>query len=340
MGLIGMIGALLTGCRNKPDPVMQITPISFPEGVELSGFYMTHQGMAAGPYYVMKKTDTGIHMKISDRVPGDDYFGFVDTVTEDEYASHVILETEAPVRELEAAIEEAGALAWDGYRKNVAMKDVMDSGDLYVLYLELTDGTTVSMSGYNACPSGFQELWMSCQNIFEANSDYSRYYADTIKLIEDGGQKDHSDPDAPKIIESTELTFFSCEFAWYEIEETEEAFPEGVYTLEAKRDGGKVTGRFQLRTRFGEARDVPFEAEAFFLDRVQEIVTEYELARVNGHWVNTQGLPDMYGSSLHAEYASGETVEAYDNEDGFLPPEAMKDLAELFRSQSGAEVLE
>ena len=55
------------------------------------------------------------------------------------------------------------------------MPDVTDSGDSYRLYLELTDGTTVTVDGYNAKPAGFPELLYRVEEIFHENRDYSRY---------------------------------------------------------------------------------------------------------------------------------------------------------------------
>ncbi len=195
MVMIMSIFSFLTGCGRKEQPAPTIkeesSPLPLPEGVSLTGFYMTHQGMAAEPYYILRVTESGTYMKISNMSPDNywmckdedmsaqagnaKYLGFADTVKECEHASLVLLENEAPVRELEDALIQAGALGWDGYDETVSMENVADSGDSYVLYLELSDGSTVSAKGYNAHPAGFRELLTSVREIFEANSDYSRY---------------------------------------------------------------------------------------------------------------------------------------------------------------------
>jgi len=204
MSILTIIAAMLTGCgkrlhngilppASQQHPFDEITSVSLPEGTEISGLFITHQGMQAGPYYLLQATDSGTYMKISNKDPGGydmtkgedtaslpinaKYLGFIDIVKDCEYASSILLEDEAPLRALEAAIVENGALAWDGYDESDSMEDVLDSGDSYRLYLELSDGSTVTMQGYNVCPVGFMPLLAKVEEIFEENSDYSRYMA-------------------------------------------------------------------------------------------------------------------------------------------------------------------
>ena len=42
------------------------------------------------------------------------------------------------------------------------------------------------------------------------------------------------------------------------------------------------------------------------------------------------GLPDEYGARLDVRYASRESIYANDNQDNFLPLEAMNELLNLF----------
>ena len=58
----------------------------------------------------------------------------------------------------------------------------------------------------------------------------------------------------------------------------------------------------------------------------------YEFAQHNGYSHKISGLPDMYGATLDIKYASGESIYAYDNQDCFIPFEAMKELVELFNT--------
>lgn len=206
MSILSLLIASLTGCGNREnqgtDPSeevrsaieTEVTPMPLPDGTRLKHFYITHQGMRGGTYYILKTTNVGTYMKISNMGPDDwqmlngedtdsleenaEHLGFADTVKDCERASLVLLENDGPIRELEEAITKAGALGWDGFCKSVAMPDVKDSGNRYRMYLELTDGTTVTMDSYNAKPAGFLELLHQVEDIFHANRDYSRYQID------------------------------------------------------------------------------------------------------------------------------------------------------------------
>jgi len=198
MGIFSVLMTALTGCGNGKnqgnEPVWaiesEVLPVPFPQGAELKHLFMTHQGMRSGNYYILKTTDTGVWMKISNLSPDDwrmlegehgsvgdepGVLGFADTVKDCERASLVLLDDDGPIRELEQLITETGALGWDGFRKRVAMPDVKDSGDRYMLYLELSDGTTVTVDSYNSRPAGYARLLSGVENMFQANSDYTRY---------------------------------------------------------------------------------------------------------------------------------------------------------------------
>lgn len=177
---------------NADNRANAVTPVPFPEGVRLTGFYMTHQGMEVGCHYIMKTTSAGTYMKITNLAPddwlmqqdsecectiSDAYLGFADTVKDCEYASLKLLNDDTPVRQLEEAIVQSGALSWDGYNKSVSMDFVLDAGDLYSMYLELSDGRAVRMSGYNTFPAGYPALSARAKEIFNENKDYSRYMA-------------------------------------------------------------------------------------------------------------------------------------------------------------------
>ena len=207
MGIFSAVAAMFTGCSkpkdngvfsSAPTPQLfsEISPVPIPEGVKVTGLFITHQGMRAGRCYMLQATDDGVIMKISNELPdshrmtkdedistissNDKYFRFIDTVKDCEYASSVSLKDDAPLREIEGAIAENGVLAWDGYNQNDPMEGVLDSGDSYQLYLELSDGSTVTVNGYNACPAGFRPLLRTVQKVFEDNSDFSRYMAESL----------------------------------------------------------------------------------------------------------------------------------------------------------------
>ena len=179
--LMGVFSMLFGCAKNEADT---ITPVSLPKDMVLTGFQIHHEGMEFEPYYILHATDAGTYMKITNINPHDDrmlegkeigslsfdefYFGYADTIKACENAENVLLADDAPVRRLEEAIEQSGALAWDGYDETRKKKGA-DSGDRYALYLELSDGTTVAMTGYNICPAGFEQLLSQAREIFEEN---------------------------------------------------------------------------------------------------------------------------------------------------------------------------
>lgn len=204
--LMGIVSVLFGCMKNKKivDEIIsntaildknttEITSIEFPEGTKLTGFYMHQMGMEKMPYYILRTTKSGTYMKITDLSPDDynmwkeedtepqeqpsEYFSYIETVKDIEYASLVKLEDDVLLRQIEECIVKYGALGWDGFNKSESMPGVMDSGTSYNLYLELSDGTTVTMHGYNICPAGFDELYSEISDIFQNNSDYSRYMA-------------------------------------------------------------------------------------------------------------------------------------------------------------------
>lgn len=168
------------------------------EDAELVGFFMTHQGMAMEPYYIMRATDDGRMMKISNEAPDSyrmtendapyeyegvsglspeaeaEYFGYINTVKDCEHAS-LVKADEGTVKELYNAIRECGALSWDGYNVSRSMEGVLDSGDTYRLFALFSDGSTVKVNSYNACPTGWSDLYVRVRDIFEEGADYSQY---------------------------------------------------------------------------------------------------------------------------------------------------------------------
>jgi len=154
---------------------------------------------------------------------------------------------------------------------------------------------------------------------------------------EDGGQFDHSVPDAPKAITSNEIIAFDCEFSTLAFPEEDTSLGGCVYRLKANLKNGQVTGGYQAYDRFDERVSESFTADADFMVRLQKIVDGHELARFNGHHVSTQGLGEQYGAELSVRYASGETISASDNEDNFLPIETCEAFVRLFSKQIAAE---
>ena len=148
----------------------------------------------------------------------------------------------------------------------------------------------------------------------------------------DGGVKTYNSGEAsPKVVESTEIVSFKCEFSLLAAVLEEESELNGrIYTLDAEQDNGTVKCKIDWYGR--ESSSVPkgFTADASFMTSLQEIVSKYDFAQHNGYISKVSGLPHMYGAKLDIKYASGESIYAYDNQDCFIPFDAMKELVELF----------
>ena len=142
----------------------------------------------------------------------------------------------------------------------------------------------------------------------------------------DGGATDKSDTNAPKSIESTQIISFNCRFSTMDIAEPGKT-GNHIYQLQAKLENGAVKGMYQVIDT-GEAHS--FRVSQKFLGEVQILVAIYSLAQYNGHNYTVAGLPDEYGAQLDVQYASRESIYAYDNQDNFLPLEAMNELLNLF----------
>lgn len=148
----------------------------------------------------------------------------------------------------------------------------------------------------------------------------------------DGGVTDNSDPNAPKTIESTQITSFVCWFSTMDAAEPG-ALGNHIYELQAKLENGAVKGTYQVRDT-GEERS--FRASHNFLNEIQGLVEMYDLVQYNGHSITVAGLPGEYGAQLEVQYASRESIYAYDNQDNYLSWGAMNELLKLF--ERGAAV--
>ena len=156
---------------------------------------------------------------------------------------------------------------------------------------------------------------------------------------EDGGVvNSQSGDDAPKEIGSTEISRFRCESSQIAVADPGE-LGNYVYTFEAERKDGTVFCTWERYGRGPEGGEKhSFETDGAFLDALQKIVAGYDLAQYNGFYHSVSGLPGMYGDFLSIEYASGETIYAKDNQDSFLPPEAVYDFLVLFGETGGVTI--
>ena len=151
----------------------------------------------------------------------------------------------------------------------------------------------------------------------------------------DGGVKTYNrGEDSPKVIESTEIISFEFEVSLYNIVLEEENELVGRnYKLSAVLEDGAVKSKFKWRDRAGGGEEYDFSADASFVTSLQKIISKYNFAKYNGYVSKVSGLPDMNGAKIDIAYASGENIYAHNNQDCFVPFEAVKELIELFEMQ-------
>ena len=150
----------------------------------------------------------------------------------------------------------------------------------------------------------------------------------------DGGVKTYnSGEDSPKVIESTEIVSFECEFSLIAAVFEEESELSGrIYKLSAVLEDVTVKSKIKWRDRAGAGEEHDFTTDASFMTNLQEIVSKYNFVQYNGYISKVSGLPHMYGAKLDIKYASGESIYAHDNQDCFISLDAMNELVELFSS--------
>ena len=115
-----------------------------------------------------------------------------------------------------------------------------------------------------------------------------------------GGTVDRSDPNAPKKIESKDIAEFSINF----FHETRKNMNEDhFFEFEVKKD---EKGAF---TATEKRLGISCEADKQLLDKLQEVIDEYELVLHNGYYKVTAGLaPEFQPSTLLVNYESGEKL--------------------------------
>lgn len=144
----------------------------------------------------------------------------------------------------------------------------------------------------------------------------------------DGGTRIRRDEEAPREIESTELVRFSTVFSTVSFM-GEDGLPEGFFTLSAERIDGGVG--YSASVRGGISLEIREETSSLSLLRELEALIRMEnIAAHNGSFYKVSGLADFYGSELNAEYASGEMIYCYNNQDPFLSINFMRSLIRLF----------
>ena len=116
-----------------------------------------------------------------------------------------------------------------------------------------------------------------------------------------GGKVDRSDTNAPKVIDSRDLTFFSYQFYLYGKYNYEK---DSGYSFEVKKmDDGTVS----LEEK--SCYKVKCSTDEHILAALQSLIEKYGLAKMNGADEHTAGLPvEFQPCYFRAEYASGESI--------------------------------
>lgn len=147
----------------------------------------------------------------------------------------------------------------------------------------------------------------------------------------DGGTRISFNEDAPKEIQSRELVSFSCRFSAVSLDENETKLIRGVYNFGASKgaDGVSTTVGCNNPRVVPEGERKAIHSEKF-LQTIDALLRKYNVAKHNGYYYKVSGLPDFYGAKVDCEYASGETLYCYNNQDPFLPIEFVHELCRLF----------
>ncbi len=151
--------------------------------------------------------------------------------------------------------------------------------------------------------------------------------------IIDGGTIDNSKKDAPKEISSDEITNFYCRFSTIPLDDIG-VLGGKIFQFKAEIKGDKVEGSYEM-LNFDNWNTIPFTTDLSFMQKLQDVVKQGNMARYNGISEEVQGLPEDFGADLKIDYATGERVYAHNNEDCFFEVEEMMALEELFAGAVG-----
>ncbi len=147
----------------------------------------------------------------------------------------------------------------------------------------------------------------------------------------DGGTTTHIDANAPKAIESKDITAFSLNcYLWNRWRGDEEHF----FRFKVAEENGVLTASEELS-------GISHPADAALLTALQEIIDEYDLVKDNGIYSVTAGLPpEFQESTLSVAYASGETLTfTTNNEPEAAWAESIYDLFADWFAANGDETL-
>ena len=151
--------------------------------------------------------------------------------------------------------------------------------------------------------------------------------------IEGGTVTNKTDYDAPKEIQSREITEFDTTFVSYTRWKTDDRDHRFHFTVKADADGTLIASEEEL----GVSRP----ADEALLSAVQEVIERNGLAAMNGVYRVTAGVdPDFGEGGMTVRYASGETLRFTDNNNPYaLWSEELYDVFAAWFADRGEDAL-
>ena len=169
------------------------------DGARLVGLKFNHMGTMVEPYYCIREIDGEYVCSVTSdevswpEIDGEDYWeddldeggeGGDSGSTSDPYSgfgASVATASAEDVVELQAALEDAGVLSWNGYDESYSPPEgVLDMDDRFIFKMLYSDGTLVFARGYNSTPAGYDQVVGLLLDFFEAHADRSASYPSTF----------------------------------------------------------------------------------------------------------------------------------------------------------------
>lgn len=153
---------------------------------------------------------------------------------------------------------------------------------------------------------------------------------------ENGGTEVTQDKNASTKIESTELISLDCDASTASLVGVEEKglkYGRYYFKCQLDKETGKVSGTYGFRPEHDYSSDMTeyaFETDSSFMTDLDTIIKNSTIIHYNGEHSHTNGIPDDFGYSFKAEYASCEVIYCSDNQSNHLSLDTMKELDELF----------
>ena len=156
----------------------------------------------------------------------------------------------------------------------------------------------------------------------------------------EGGSYTNVDKKAPTEIVSEEITSFSCKVYTNAFSELDEGLDWGKYEFKVSRDEetGKYTGTYSFTDSHADLirPEFTFEPDGEFIKKVDQIIKDSNIVKINGTHHKTNGIPDEFGSDISVKYSSGEYISCSDNQSSQIGCSIIKEFNDLFYTASGA----